>query len=287
MNAENFPDDPARRLASLRLDPPVDRIDIDMAVRAGTRRRRARRFAVAGAFACAVLAIGSIYVVTQMGHPGGSGQIAGTSTRGAAPTPEALAGRWIAVQVDGVDVSSWRDNSGLPANIIIGADRLPDTWQINRDCGPLVQGSFTLGPDGSFRAVVPTPVAVYCPASVSLPPDLPGVLGQTAFVDVTTATGGLPRFLRLLDRHSRPLAVWREDTAITSPTPLCQRALGMGATADGTFTTVERLRSQPRSGAGDPLSEVPGGAVAVRCRINESGTAVTYAVTAAGQKARL
>jgi len=198
-----------------------------------------------------------------------------------------LAGRWIAVQIDGSDVSSWHDIGGMPANIVIGADSSPNDWQINRSCGPLLHGTFTLRRDGSFAASVPSPQLQSCPSVTALPPDLLGAVARTASVALTGQGSSTPRALRFLDSHRRLIALWREDSAIRSRTSACTTALGDAATSDGSFTTVDRIRDKHLSVPVDALPDVSGGTVAIYCWTTETGTTVRYAVTTAGQQVRL
>jgi hypothetical protein len=207
------------------------------------------------------------------------------SVPGAVVTAADLNGRWIAETIDGRDVSAWRDVSGLPANIIIGADQAANQWQVNLTCGPLIQGSFVLHADGSFKASVPAVPFQSCP-SVSEPmPDLLGAIGGTAFVEVTESGGG--RSLRFLNKSRQLVALWREDPTMTSRGSVCVTALGARSTAkDGAFTTVQAVRDRHLSGektVDDVFKDVPGGTVALYCVITGADGSKTYAVTSAGQ----
>ncbi|MFA7758164.1 hypothetical protein V5F01_32275 [Streptomyces sp. NRRL B-2790] len=290
MTPDKTPEDLGARIASLSISGPADRIDIDEAVRAGTRQRRRRRFAVAGVFACVVAVAGSVAVATQTSHDR-SNTMATPGFGRAALNAEVLGGRWIAVRIDGRDVSSWRDASGIPANLIIGADGVPNGWQVNRACGPLVGGTFTVRADGSFTAVLPPPRFQSCPMSHTVPPDLLDALARTAYVDVDRPAGSAARTLRFLDGHRKLVALWREDTTTGSPAAVCKKALGDKSTSDGTFTTVERVRAKHLAATDanpeDVLPHVPGGTVAVHCSATQAGSPVRYAVTADGQKVRL
>ncbi|MEU7060663.1 hypothetical protein [Streptomyces sp. NPDC046197] len=290
MNPDKAPEDLAARIAAISITAPADHIDIDEAVRVGSKRRRRRWLAVAGVCACVVAVAGSVAVATQMRHDR-SVTTAAPQVRGPALGAERLTGRWIAVQVDGRDVSSWRDVGGLPANIVIGADGSPDTWQVNRACGPLVGAGFTLHPDGSFAATLPPRRGQSCPMLTTPTPDLLGAVARTAYVVVDEPGGTSARTLRFLDSHRRLVALWREDTATRSPASVCEKGLGHGAAFAGTFTTVERVRDKRESATNqnpeEVLSGVPGGTVAIRCAVTEAGSTVRYAVTAGGQKVRL
>ncbi|MEU9986067.1 hypothetical protein AB0E10_04525 [Streptomyces sp. NPDC048045] len=290
MNPDKAPEDLAARIAALSISAPAGRIDIDEAVRAGTRRRRRRQLAVAGVFACVVAVAGTAAVVTRPGHDG-SGTLAAPRFGRAALNAEGLGGRWIAVRIDGRDVSSWRDIGGIPANLLIGADGTPNRWQVNRGCGPLVGGTFTVRADGSFGAVLPPAQLQSCPMAHTVPPDLLDALGRTAHVTVDQPAGSTTRTLRFLDSRRRLVALWREDTTIGSPAAVCRKALGDGSASDGTFTTVERVRAKrlaaTDAGPEDVLPGVPGGTVAVHCSVTEAGSPVGYAVTADGRKVRL
>ncbi|MEU0049911.1 hypothetical protein [Streptomyces sp. NPDC006309] len=290
MNPDQTPEELAVRIASLGISAPAGRVDIDEAVRAGTRRRRRRRFAVAGVFACVVAVAGSVAVATRPGHDR-SDTMAAPGFRAAAPTAEGLGGRWIAVRIDGRDVSSWHDASGLPANLVIGADGAPNGWQVNRPCGPLAGGSFALRADGSFTAAVPPRRFQSCPMLTTPAPDLLDAVARTARVAVEAPGGSAARTLRFLDSRGRVVALWREDTSTRSRAAVCEKALGHGATADGTFTTVEHVRAKHLAATTaepeDVLPGVPGGTLAVHCSVTGKGSPVRYAVTARGQKVRL
>lgn len=209
----------------------------------------------------------------------------------AAVTAQALGGRWTAVRIDGRDVTSWRDASGNPANLVIGADGAPNGWQVNRACGPLVGGSFTLHAEGSFTATLPPPGFQSCPMLSTQPPDLVDAVARTAHAVMEKPAGSATRTLRFLDSHRRLVAMWREDASISSGAALCKKVLGRGATSDGTFTTVERIRAKHLAGAKtkseDVLPGVPGGTVAVHCSTTEPDSPVRYAVTADAHKVRL
>jgi hypothetical protein len=217
--------------------------------------------------------------------------VAAPSFGSAALTAEGLGGRWIAVRIDGRDVSSWRDASGIAANIIIGADGAPNGWQVNGACGPLVGGTFTLRADGSFTAAVPPRRFQSCPAYTTPAPDLLDAVARTAYVVVDDPGGSAARTLRFLDSRKRPVALWREDTTTKSGAAECRKALGPKSASDGTFTTVERIREKRMSATnaevGDVLPDVPGGTVAIHCSATGTGSPVRYAVTADGQKVRL
>jgi hypothetical protein len=238
----------------------------------------------------AVVGTGSVAVAMQAGHDR-SNTMASPSFGGAAPTAESLDGRWIAVRIDGHDVSSWRDVSGNPANIIIGADGAPDRWQVNRACGPLVGGDFTLWADGSFTAALPPLRLQPCPMLTTPTPDLLDAVARTAYVSVDQLGDSAPRTLRFLDGHRRPIALWREDFTTKSRAAVCKKALGGTATSAGTFTTVERIRAKHLAATSakpeDVLPDVPGGTVAVYCSTTEAGSPVRYAVTADGHKVKL
>lgn len=284
------PEELAARIASLRISAPADRVDIDEAVRAGTRRRLRRRLAVAGVFACVVAVAGSAAVATRAGHDR-SNTLAAPMFGGTNLPAEDLRGRWIAVSVDGRDVSSWRDVSGLPANLVIGADGSQNGWQVNGACGPLIAGTFALREDGSFTALLPPLRFQSCPRLSTPTPDLRDALGRTAYVTVDGPGGSAARTLRFLDSHKRLVAQWREDTTIKSPDTVCKKAFGAKAVSYGLFTTVERIRAK-RLAATDPdpgnvLPGVPGGTVAVNCSFREKGSLISYAVTADGRKVRL
>ncbi|MEU6064670.1 hypothetical protein ABZ864_09250 [Streptomyces sp. NPDC047082] len=293
MNPDQTPEELATRIASITISAPDDRIDIDEAVRAGTRRRRYRRLAGAGVFACVVALAGSVAVVTQAGHDG-SDTMATPGFRASALTAEGLGGRWTAVRIDGHDVSSWRDIGGMPANIIIGADGEPNAWQVNRACGPLVGRSFALHADGSFTATLPPPRFVPCPMLTTPPPDLRDAVARTAYVAVDRPDNSSARTLRFLDSHARLVALWREDTTISSRasmTSVCSKALGPSSTSDGTFTTVEHVRAKHLAATtakpDDVLPDVPDGTVAIHCSASEKGAPVRYAVTADGHMVKL
>ncbi|MFK0018347.1 hypothetical protein [Streptomyces sp. NPDC090798] len=290
MNPDKTPEELAARIASITISAPADRVDIDEAVRVGTRRRWRRRLAVAGVFASVVAVAGSVAVATQADH-GRSNTMATPSFRSAALTAEGLGGRWIAVRIDGSDVSSWRDVGGMPANIIIGADGAPNGWQVNRACGPLAGGSFTLKADGSFTAVLSPPQFQPCPMLTTPPPDLLDAVARTAYVAVDEPGGSAARALRFLDSHKRLIALWREDTTTASRAAVCEKALGRKSTSDGSFTTVERVRAKHLAATNakpeDVLPDVPGGTVAVYCSTTGTGSPVRYAVTADGHKVRL
>ncbi|QIY70941.1 hypothetical protein HEP84_18840 [Streptomyces sp. RLB1-33] len=290
MNPDKTPEELATRIASITISAPADRVDIDEVVRVGTRRRRRRRLAVAGVFACVVAVAGSVAVTTQGDH-GRSNTMATPRFRSAALTAEGLGGRWIAVRIDDRDVSPWRDVGGMPANIIIGADGAPNGWQVNRACGPLAGGSFTLQADGSFTAVLPPPQFQSCPMLTTPPPGLLDAVARTAYVAVDEPGDSAARTLRFLDSHHRLIALWREDTTTTSGAAVCKKALGSKSTSDGTFTTVERVRAKHLAATNakpeDVLPDVPGGTVAVYCSTTQTGSPVRYAVTADGHKVRL
>ncbi|MFE0511799.1 hypothetical protein [Streptomyces sp. NPDC058964] len=293
MNPDRTPEELAARIASLSVRAPADRIDVDEAVRAGRRRRRGRRLAVAGVFACVVALAVSVAVVTRAAHDTGD-TAAGPVFDAAAVTPEDLRGRWIAVRVDGHDVSAWRDLSGIPANIVIGADGKPNAWQVNNPCGPMTGGGFTMGADGSFTAPHPPRRFQPCPMLRTQAPDLADAVARTAHVTVDTPGDPAARTLRFLDTRKRLVAVWREDTTTgsrASMTSLCEKALGRGYASDGTFTTVERIRAKrlaaTDAGPDDILPDVPDGMVAVHCPATGTGSRVVYAVTADGHKVRL
>jgi hypothetical protein len=209
---------------------------------------------------------------------------------GAALTAEQLGGRWIAVQVDGRDVSSWRDIGGLPANLVIGADRSPDEWQVNRACGPLTRGRFTLRPEGSFTATPAPPVHQSCPSVATPTPDLVAAIERTASITVSAPNESTARMLQFLDRNKQLIALWREDAAITARTSACQRALGARATSDG-FTTVEHIRTQHMSAENqnpdDVFPDLPGGSVAIYCRATDEATSAKSAITMNGEMVRL
>ncbi|MEV0184697.1 hypothetical protein AB0I54_36275 [Streptomyces sp. NPDC050625] len=293
MNPDQTPEELAARIASLSISAPADHIDIDEAVRAGTRLRRRRRLAVAGAFACVVALAGSVAVATQADH-GRSNTMASPIFGTSSLTAESLGGRWIAVRIDGRDVSSWRDVSGIPANLIIGADGATNGWQVNSACGPQAGGSFTLGTDGSFTATLPSRQFQSCPVLTTPAPDLLDAVARTAYVTVDEPDGSAARTLRFLDSHKRVVALWREDTTIgsrASMTAVCKKALGHASTSDGTFTTVEHVRAKHLAATNakpeNVLPDVPGGTVAVYCSATEKGTPGRYAVTANGDKVQL
>ncbi|MFJ3307361.1 hypothetical protein ACIPSA_30550 [Streptomyces sp. NPDC086549] len=293
MTPDQTPEELAVRIASISIGAPADRIDIDEAVRAGTRRRRYRRLAVAGVFACVVAVAGSVAVATQVGHDK-SGTMASPVFSSSGLTAEGLGGRWIAVRIDGRDISSWRDVSGIPANIIIGTDEVPHAWQVNSACGPLVGGDFTLQADGSFKATSPPRRFQSCPMLTTPPPDLLDAISRTASVTMDAPDDSAARTLRFLDSHERLVALWREDSTISSRasmTSACKKALGRESASDGTFTTVEHVRSKhlaaTNTEAEDALPDVPGGTVAVYCSVTDKGSPVRYAVTTDGHKVRL
>ncbi|MFD4567071.1 hypothetical protein ACFWOX_22120 [Streptomyces sp. NPDC058467] len=290
MNPDKTPEELAERIASLSISAPADHIDIDEAVRVGTRRRWRRRLAVAGVFACVVAVAGSVAVATQAGNDR-SNTMATPTFGGAALTAEGLGGRWIADQVDGSDVSSWRDAGGIPANIIIGADGTPNGWQVNGACGPLVGGTFTVRADGSFTATPPSRRFQSCPMLSTPTPDLLDAVVRTAHVTVESPSDSAARTLRFLDIDKRLVALWREDTATKSAAAVCKKALGSTSASDGTFTTVERVRAKhlavTNANPENVLPGVPGGAVAINCSATEAGSPVRYAVTADGHKVRL
>ncbi|MGW2641972.1 hypothetical protein [Streptomyces sp. NPDC001348] len=290
MKHDQTPEDLAARIASLSISAPADHIDVDAAVRAGTRRRRRRHLAVAGVVAGVVAVAGSAAVATQAGHDR-SNTMATPRFGSASVTAQDLGGRWTAVRVDGRDVTSWRDAGGIPANLVIGADGAPNGWQVNRACGPLVGGSFTLHADGSFTATLPPPGFQSCPMLSTQPPDLMDAVARTAYVAVAEPADSATRTLRFLDSRRRLVALWREDATIGSGAALCKKVLGRGATSDGTFTTVERIRTKHLAGAEtrseDVLPGVPGGSVAVYCSATEAGSPARYAVTADAHKVRL
>lgn len=284
------PEELAARIGSLSISAPADRVDIDEAVRAGTRRRLRRRLAVAGVFACVVAVAGSAAVATRASHDRSS-TLAAPTFGSAALTAQDLVGRWIAVSVDGRDVSSWRDVSGLPANLVIGADGSQNGWQVNGACGPLIAGTFALREDGSFTALLPPLRFQSCPRLSTPTPDLRDALGRTAYVTVDEPGGSAARTLRFLDSHKRLVAQWREDTTIAPPDTVCKKALGAKAVSYGMFTTVERIRAKRLAAADlkpeNVLPDVPDGTVAVYCSFREKGSLVSYAVTADGRKVRL
>ncbi|MCF3131539.1 hypothetical protein [Streptomyces olivochromogenes] len=293
MNPDQTPDELTARIAAISVSAPADHIDIDEAVRAGTKRRRRRRLATAGAFTCVVALAGSVAVATQAGHDQRDTMATPTFGR-AALTANDLGGRWIAVRVQGRDISSWRDVSGIPANIIIGADGEANAWQVNTACGPLVGGDFTLGTDGSFTATVPPRRFQSCPRLATPPPDLPEAMARTAYVAVDAQGDARGRTLRFLDSHKRLIALWREDTAISSRaamTSVCKKALGRESASNGTFTTVEHVRAKHLAATNakseDVLPDVPGGTIAVRCSATDRGSPARYAVTVDGHKVRL
>ncbi|MGW7404131.1 hypothetical protein ACWGI9_10385 [Streptomyces sp. NPDC054833] len=293
MTPDQTPEELATRIASISISAPADRIDIDEAVRAGTRRRRYRQLAVVGAFACVVALAGSVAVVTRAGHDRRD-TLATPIYGNSALTAEGLGGRWTAVRIDSRDVSSWRDLGGMPANIVIGADGEPNAWKVNGACGPLVGGSFTLGTDGSFTATMPPPRFQSCPMLTTPTPDLLDAVARTAYVTVDAPADSAARTLRFLDSHKQVVALWREDTTISSRasmTAVCRKALGHSFTADGTFTTVERVRAKYLAATNTKpesvLSDVPGGTVAIHCSTAENGEPVRYAVTADGHKVKL
>ncbi|MDT5042911.1 MAG: hypothetical protein QOE51_3896 [Actinoplanes sp.] len=290
MNLDKPTDDLIERISAINVAPPTDPLDVNEAIRAGNSRRRGRRLAIACAFATVVAASGSLFILPSFGQRGGL-PTAGSDTPAPAVAAEQLTGRWIGVDIDAHDVSSWRDASGLPANIIIGADSAPHAWKTNRNCGPLVSGTFELKPDGSFHAVVPPPSFQSCPMTTSVTPDLPDAIARTAHVEVDDPSGSGPRILRFLDGAKQLVASWREDTTVRSATSLCHTALGDQATPAGGFTTVEEIRARAASGSGNKhavaFPEVPAGSIAVYCRRVEQTTTVTYAVTPEGKKTRL
>lgn len=293
MNPDQAPDELAARIAAINISAPADHIDIDEAVRAGTKRRRRRRLAVAGAFTFVVALAGTVAVATQAGHDKRDTMATPPFGR-AALTAEDLGGRWIAVRIGGRDISSWRDISGLPANIIIGADGEPNAWQVNSACGPLVGGEFTLRTDGSFTPVVPPRRFQSCPKLATAPPDLPDAVARTAFVAVDVTGDSTDRTLRFMDSHKRLVALWREDTTISSRaamTSVCNKALGRESASDGTLTTVEDVRAKHLAATNAPpedvLRDVPGGTVAVHCSATDRGSPARYAVTVDGHKVRL
>jgi hypothetical protein len=284
VNSDIAPDDLAARIGAIRIDAPADHIDLDRAVRAGTRRRRRRHgFVLAGVFACVVAATGSAFLVTrpvQQSRPAPPV----VATQRPETALDRLSGRWYAVTVDGHDVTGWRDWTGMPGFLVVGADGVPNGWQVNRICGLVSEGSFLLGADGSFHATVPGPRNMSCPMMTTFPPDIEGALARTAVAVVDGPT------LRLLDGHRKVVAVWRRDTTISSLASVCQKALGGGARPGGTFTTVDRIRDLGMSATGaaaeDVFPQTPGGEIAVYC---ESGwpTTMRYAVTPNGQKTPL
>lgn len=311
MNSDLAPDELAARISSISVRVPEDRIDLDEAVRAGTKRRWHQRLAVAGAFGCVAAATASAFLLSpatpppaaqgKTPPPAAQGRALPPATPGkstATTMPDAqrstlpaarLDGRWLATSIDGQDVSSWRDPHGLPANIIFGADDSPGRWQMQGDCGPLIQDDFALRKDGSFsEAALPPPAS--CPAERVSSPDLGLAIARTAFVTVEQASKSPFRTMLLLDRHRKVVARLREDTRIASPTPICVKALGSGATADGTFTTVERIRNDKLAATTVPDEVLPGvsfGDVAVYCHAAGANASVRYAVTAGGQMVKL
>jgi hypothetical protein len=276
-------DDLIERIAAVSVALPADPLDVDEAIRTGTRRRRGRQVAVAvtGAFAAVLAVTGSVYVIRSFDQRADL-TTAGPPLTAPVVTADQLAGRWIGVDVDAHDISSWRDASGLPANIIIGADQAPDTWRANRSCGPLVAGTFAVKAGGSFTFDAPPPSFQSCPMATSVAPDLPGAIVRTVHVEVDPA-GSDPRTLRFLDGAGQRIASWREDVTIRSAASWCHTALGAQAVYTGGFTTVEEARAK----AAAAFPDVPGGAVAVYCTRVEQAATVTYAVTAEGQKAKL
>ncbi|MGW7385003.1 hypothetical protein [Streptomyces sp. NPDC054794] len=120
---------------------------------------------------------------------------------------------------------------------------------MNSACGPQVGGSFTLQADGSFNATVAPRRFQSCPMLTTPPPDLQNAVARTASVAVDDPDGSGARTLRFLDSHRRLVALWREDTTISSRasmTSVCRKALGRESTSDGTFTTVEHVRAWRR-----------------------------------------
>jgi hypothetical protein len=276
-------DDLIERIAAVSVALPADPLDVDDAIHAGTRRRQRRRVAVTVTSACAaVLAVtGSVYAFRSF-HQRADLTTAGPQLTAPVVTADQLAGRWIGVDVNAHDISSWRDASGLPANIIIGADRAADTWRANRYCGPLVAGTFAVKADGSFTFEPPAPSFQSCPMTTSVAPDLPDAIARTVQVEVDPV-GSDPRTLRFLNGAGQPIASWREDMTIRSAASWCHTAVDAQAVYTGIFTTVEEVRAK----AATSFPDVPGGAVAVYCTTVEQSATVTYAVTAGGKKAKL
>jgi hypothetical protein len=291
-------EDLVERIALISTDSPADRIDVDKAIRAGKRRRWHRQLAVTGAFACVLAATASVFLVTQRGHDSstnadrsGSLTVPTAEVRGLVATADRLAGRWLGVTLDGRDISSWRDVGGLPASLIIGADGLPGRWQMNRTCGPLVAGSFTLQADGSFTPLLPSPRVQHCPMATTSTPDLVAAIARTAYITVDEPSGSAPRTLRFLDSHHQLIASWSEDPLVRFKTAACKKALGQDARADETFTTVEQLRQKNETlnaaSPQDAFTRLPGGMVAIYCQSIQAGIPVRYAVTNGDEKARL
>ncbi|MFG2560365.1 hypothetical protein [Streptomyces sp. NPDC048496] len=140
---------------------------------------------------------------------------------------------------------------------------------MNRACGPLAGGTFRLRADGLFSAESAPPRFQSCPRLTTPGPDLLHVVARAAYVTVGQPDGSATRTLRFLDSRKRLVALWREDTTTRSTAQRaawCEKALGGGATSDGTFTTVERVREQHMSAtnakAEDVLPDVPDGTVA-------------------------
>lgn len=240
-----------------------------------------RRLVLAGVVSAALVASGSVYAVA---HPGSTPSLVRHESSGSAV--EALRGRWVAVSLDGQDVSGWRDISGLPASLIIGADRKPNGWQVNSACGPPISGRFTLWADGSFTPTVPLPSRQHCPAFhvTRRPPDLRGALGRTAFV---TVDGVSPRTLYFFGDHKQLIMSWREDAALGNLARLCRKVLDERATYGGSFTTIEQIRRQYRRDNSYPHGRismgVPPDTVAVYCHATAAHRSRRFAITATGR----
>jgi hypothetical protein len=295
MNVDIAPDEVAARVSSSSI-PVVADIDIDEAVRAGKKRLMRQGLAVAGAVGCVALVAGAVFILSPVTHDNQARQDRASATASVGATnsmltAEQLGGRWLALSIDGNDVSSWRDVSGLPANMIIGADGSPDQWQVNRACGPLVQGDFILGQDGAFA--MPAPAQLWmqpCPMLRTATPDLVGAISRTAFVTVDQPSNSPSRTMSFFDGNRKPVARWREDVAIKGSTSVCKKALGKDATADGTFTTIRRILRQSlpaTKNPGDVFRGVSGGDIAIYCHGSAATPSVRYAVTINGQMVEL
>lgn len=251
--------------------------------RTGLRRRR-RRITVVGAFTAVLLASVSIPGVTRMASSAGT--VLASAVTDSSPAVSVLDGRWIAILLDGHDISGWRDTSGLPANIIFGADRSHGEWQLSRDCGALIRGQYALRPDGSFRPTIPIPPVVGCPLLQAVMPDLLGALSRTEFAVTEGKDARYPRVLKFLDKDENLIMSWREDAATRSPAGLCRHVLGADAAYAGSFTTAEQIRWNVFGRVSERLSEVlpgvPDGEITVYCNAGRTRIFSRYAVTASG-----
>jgi hypothetical protein len=303
MNADHESTDDARDvLATLTGAAPPDRLDVDHVVRRGQYRRRVRRAGAVAASAAAVVVLLTGLSLAIPGHPDNviprhHGNTATPSTRSGEPLIAAvtslrqLSGRWIAVTIDGRDVSAWRDASGLPANLIVGADGRPATWQANLLCGPLARGTFALGHDAALHASPPAPWMQHCPRSQTAPPDVLGVLARTVSGGVSPGLATRPTRLLLFNAHGQVIADWRADPALASLPQLCSHALLAPVASAGPFTTVADVRAlvsgSTPAAAPNVLPTSPDGAVAVYCWTLHGSTGRSYAVTTDGHSVQL